>query len=644
MRRAVTPGCRPSAAKDSSEFVIAVTEPDAAEPGGEALDRGGGVEGDGGAVGHEGEELVGDGVLGPGRLGEAVGERLRPERHRPAADPVGDAEARPARRGPAGRSSRSRRGRSASSATRTWPSAVELGPDLLQAGDGVDAHGSEPRARGREPVVERTTSNMTRAPEPSRRCRSRPGAGGPAGSGPTRPRPPTAAAPAPHGRAAHGARARRGARLGPGPLRLGVAPRALRQRGGRGPRARAGQPAQAALRRPRPGAAPPAGRNVIGRDRHPLRRTPCPGTSRRPSWPTTSAAVRSCFEADLGGGRWLVTDDTWQGTVLDGWTAGPRPRASRVAASSTSTPARCRRAGTTRIPDWPAALAAPGDDRGRARTARAAQLPLSARSGRGRSPGRRPSCIALVDEGDGGPWTERIVVGTLVADVEGPAGATVTVRAAEFLDAAGRPAPNEHDAGVTFTLDGSRRTLESLDSYGLQGVLVEVSDGAVAPRPRAPRAAPPGGRRGVVPLLRPDSRRDLGGRPTHGVDLLDGQLPRLPHPRAAGVDRRLGGPPDGRPHHERRLVAGPVAPAAGGLAPRRTACSRWPCAGDAEHFDFTSSRTGPCTGSTPCGTSTATSGDRGGDRPRCCRSSRACCAGSSRSATTRACPPTSTPG
>ena len=65
---------------------------DAAEAGGEALERGGGVEADGGAVGHEGEELVGDGVLGPGRLGEAVGERLRPERHRAAADPVGHAE------------------------------------------------------------------------------------------------------------------------------------------------------------------------------------------------------------------------------------------------------------------------------------------------------------------------------------------------------------------------------------------------------------------------------------------------------------------------------------------------------------------------------------------------------------------------
>ncbi len=183
------------------------------------------------------------------------------------------------------------------------------------------------------------------------------------------------------------------------------------------------------------------------------------------------------LEADLGGGRWLVTDDTWQGTVLDGWTAGP-PHGiagrSIEHVDARSLPASWH----DEDPGWPAALlrrAMTAGEPGRPEPPSYPYGPFGPR------PTTWPATavIPLVDEGDGGRGTDRVSIGTLVADAEGPAGATVTVRAAEFRDAAGRPEPNEHDAGVTFTLDGRRRTLESLDSYGLQGVLVELSDGAV---------------------------------------------------------------------------------------------------------------------------------------------------------------------
>ncbi len=197
-----------------------------------------------------------------------------------------------------------------------------------------------------------------------------------------------------------------------------------------------------------------------------------------PEWANDLAQGAFVLEADLGGDRWLVTDRTWEGRVLDGWgSVGGRGVISGRGVETVdarSLPADWL-AGEG---DWPAAVE---------RRARTVGEP-----GRREPPsypigpfGPRPISwptvedIALADEGDGARGTGRVVVGTLLAEVEGPAGATVDVRTAEFRDDAGRPAPSQHDAGVTFTLDGTRRVLESFDSYGLQGVLVELGDGAV---------------------------------------------------------------------------------------------------------------------------------------------------------------------
>jgi hypothetical protein len=183
------------------------------------------------------------------------------------------------------------------------------------------------------------------------------------------------------------------------------------------------------------------------------------------------------LEAHLGDDRWLTTDGTgWTGRVLDGWTATPGSGVSGRGIELVD--ARALPPGWLDQPDpgWPAAIER--------------RAVASGESGRHEPPsypigpfGPRPitwpttTPLDLVAIGDGRWILDRVSVGTLVVDAEGPAGATVAIRAAELLDAAGRPEPTEHDAGVTFTLDGSRRALESLDSYGFRGVIVEASDG-----------------------------------------------------------------------------------------------------------------------------------------------------------------------
>ena len=73
---------------------------------------------------------------------------------------------------------------------------------------------------------------------------------------------------------------------------------------------------------------------------------------------------------------------------------------------------------------------------------------------------------------------DRVVVGTLEVDLEGPPGGTITLQPAELLDVDGAPAPTEHDSAVVVTVDGSARRVETLEAYGLQGLTVSASGGA----------------------------------------------------------------------------------------------------------------------------------------------------------------------
>jgi len=74
---------------------------------------------------------------------------------------------------------------------------------------------------------------------------------------------------------------------------------------------------------------------------------------------------------------------------------------------------------------------------------------------------------------------ERIVVGTLLVDAEGPAGARVIVTGAEKLSASGEPATEAYDSAFVITLDGTRRVVESVNLFGVNGVHVDAHSGVI---------------------------------------------------------------------------------------------------------------------------------------------------------------------
>jgi len=201
------------------------------------------------------------------------------------------------------------------------------------------------------------------------------------------------------------------------------------------------------------------------------------------------------FEADLGDGGWLTTDSSWHGVVLDGWTADPGDGIS--ARGTEHLDARTLPPAWTTGEDlsWPPAIERRAVSAGEPGRHEPPSYPIGPFGPRPISwPTLERIDLAAPDPNEHNPadregpvtgltsqklLAERVVVGTLLVDAEGPAGSVVTVRAAELLDHDGRPEPTEHDAAVTVTLDGTRRQIESLDTYGLRGVVVEVPVGVM---------------------------------------------------------------------------------------------------------------------------------------------------------------------
>lgn len=189
------------------------------------------------------------------------------------------------------------------------------------------------------------------------------------------------------------------------------------------------------------------------------------------------------FEAMVGD-DWWFTDAAWTARRLDGWgssqgsgisgrgqelvDARSLPSDWRTSDDGWS-PALVRRAVTTGEPGRPQPPSYPGG-------------PLLARPLSWPTVERVPLQLVegtSVSASDATHYAAgRIVVGTVEVEVEGPAGSDVTVTAAEFLDANGRPAPNEHDSSVRFVCDGTRRTLSSVDRFGLHGAVVNATGGA----------------------------------------------------------------------------------------------------------------------------------------------------------------------
>jgi hypothetical protein len=163
----------------------------------------------------------------------------------------------------------------------------------------------------------------------------------------------------------------------------------------------------------------------------------------------------------------LRTDETWTGTVLDGWTA--TAGAGIVARGTEVIDLRSLPA------DW---HEADGGDPGWAAVAvRRAWTPgETPRPGPPTYPGgplgERPigplGADLVVPDG------ESVVAGTVVLDAEIPAGETLTVRVAEGLTSEDA----DHVTTVAFIGDGTRRTVESFDLYGGRTIDVDAPPGA----------------------------------------------------------------------------------------------------------------------------------------------------------------------
>jgi hypothetical protein len=197
-----------------------------------------------------------------------------------------------------------------------------------------------------------------------------------------------------------------------------------------------------------------------------------------PPPPSTQVAWGAfLFEAQVGADRWVLSnEDTWTGVVLEGWgadqgVAGAISGRGRETVSAIPLP----RDWLTNDVGWPAAIKRDSHNTGESGRRKAPTYPMGPFGGRPLS-WPTPVDVALSAHSPGAWRAERVTPGTIVVDVQGPAHRVVTVTAAEFLDASGRPAPNEHDACVAFTLDGTRRTLESFDYYGGRGVIVDAPD------------------------------------------------------------------------------------------------------------------------------------------------------------------------
>ena len=188
----------------------------------------------------------------------------------------------------------------------------------------------------------------------------------------------------------------------------------------------------------------------------------------------TGAAV---FEAHLGDGRVIVSDASWHGTILSGWSA--TPSFSLLKRGDELVDLRSLPfdwiTGEKAFESWPLVREQRATVFGGSGRKEPPTYPVGPWGGR---PTSRPvpTPIALRETAPGEFVADRIVVGTLVVDVEGPAGTTVQFHGAERLDA-GRPANEAYDSSLFVTLDGTRRTVESVDLFGVHGVRV-IGDGA----------------------------------------------------------------------------------------------------------------------------------------------------------------------
>ncbi len=169
----------------------------------------------------------------------------------------------------------------------------------------------------------------------------------------------------------------------------------------------------------------------------------------------------------------------------------------------------------------------------------------------------------------------RIGAGTLALELHDAASGTILdVAAAEHLDDRGRLVTLGQHAGLRYISDGTgSERFETFDVIGARhlhaSVRVPPGSDATASRDLDQRPPPASTGRSRVRMLRPPAQPDLRRRPAHRRPVCPRCLRGLPHAGTAGVDRGLGGAPDGGPGHQPRLVDGHLAPTAGSRAQGR---------------------------------------------------------------------------
>jgi len=164
-----------------------------------------------------------------------------------------------------------------------------------------------------------------------------------------------------------------------------------------------------------------------------------------------------------------ATDETWRGKILHGWTASAS--ASLLKRGDESVDLRSLRSDWTTgdVDDWPTVkkrramvLGASGRDT-------PPTHPIGPRSGR---PTSRPvpTDVAFAEVSPRVFIGPRITVGTVVVDIEGPAGATLEIKGAERLVSSTEPKHEAYDTSIFVTTDGSRRVVESVDLFGVHAL------------------------------------------------------------------------------------------------------------------------------------------------------------------------------
>lgn len=172
-----------------------------------------------------------------------------------------------------------------------------------------------------------------------------------------------------------------------------------------------------------------------------------------------------------------ATDDSWRARILSGWSA--TASASLLKRGDETVDLRSLTADWTTSPadEWPVAkkkramvLGASGRDT-------PPTHPIGPWAGRPTSR-PRPTVVPFTPASGRVFIAPRITVGTLVIDLEGPPGASIEIKGAERLQPTGEPQHEAYDSSFVVTTDGTRRTIESVDLFGVHAASA-IGDGAV---------------------------------------------------------------------------------------------------------------------------------------------------------------------